>query len=358
MSDILPPRIVSRLTPITRIYQVPPHTGGQFLVGAGAKVDLRDEIARGDQPAEHILIDVAAELDRPAAEAFAMIGVEAGAVLEEGDFIAGRNPERGRRVLAPAAGQVKAVDARTACVVFAVKPAQVTLRTGVRGRVREVRAGSSMVIDGNGALVQGVWGNGRQRTAILRSQPDDGLQAILRDQIDLTYKGCILVIHEPIGPIAMDIVADQGLTGMIAPSMDATLIPAVMASPAAILLVDGFGPIPMARNVKAMLTEFEGFQATIEAQQPRFGEAFVPQMVINRVADDPIRPMVVDGRGGVGVGIRVAREPYLGRAGRIIEWPPRATLLENGLEVPCVRVELDRGERAVVPLANLEMIGR
>jgi hypothetical protein len=55
--------------------------------------------------------------------------------------------------------------------------------------------------------------------------------------------------------------------------------------------------------------------------------------------------------------VRITRAPWDGTIGTVRELPARPHKLDNGLRLPCARLELPGGRTAVVPLANLEMMG-
>ncbi len=67
-----------------------------------------------------------------------------------------------------------------------------------------------------------------------------------------------------------------------------------------------------------------------------------------------------DGHGGgleVGSLLRVIREPYFGRIGRVVELPSELRELDTEARVRVLVVEFsDGGGRAVVPRANVELI--
>ena len=66
-----------------------------------------------------------------------------------------------------------------------------------------------------------------------------------------------------------------------------------------------------------------------------------------------------DHAGGLEIGslLRVIRQPYFGRIGRVVELPPELQPLESEAHVRVLTVEFaDDRSRAVVPRANVELI--
>ena len=58
----------------------------------------------------------------------------------------------------------------------------------------------------------------------------------------------------------------------------------------------------------------------------------------------------------IGGTIRVIREPYFGKLGKVVELPPELRTLETEAKVRVLEVQFDDGTRAVLPRANVEMI--
>ena len=54
--------------------------------------------------------------------------------------------------------------------------------------------------------------------------------------------------------------------------------------------------------------------------------------------------------------MRIIREPYFGRLGRVTEMPVELQNLETEAQVRVLRVELANGEQTILPRANVEAI--
>jgi hypothetical protein len=143
--------------------------------------------------------------------------------------------------------------------------------------------------------------------------------------------------------------------------MDPALIDQARSMDAAILLTDGFGDVPMSSRLYAMLEEFIERQATVDAVLPdRWEDVRRPEVFINlpaRSGDRPPAPRV--GRPfRVGDQVRLTRAPRAGSIGDITNLPKTLQLLDNGLRVLCAQIALVTGESVLVPLANLEILGK
>ena len=58
----------------------------------------------------------------------------------------------------------------------------------------------------------------------------------------------------------------------------------------------------------------------------------------------------------VGSPIRVIRQPYFGKLGKVTDLPSELQVLESESRARVLEVEFDDGQKAVIPRANVEMI--
>jgi hypothetical protein len=58
----------------------------------------------------------------------------------------------------------------------------------------------------------------------------------------------------------------------------------------------------------------------------------------------------------IGSSVRVIREPYFGKLGRVTELPVELQNLETEAQVRVLRVELENGQQTTLPRANVEAI--
>jgi hypothetical protein len=126
-----------------------------------------------------------------------------------------------------------------------------------------------------------------------------------------------------------------------------------------LIVTEGFGQINMAERTFNLLKSKEGQSASINgATQIRAG-VIRPEVVI---------PMPVDVRTAAkkeameniglqsGSPVRVIRQPYFGRLGKVVDLPPQLQQLETESSARILQVEFADGQKAIVPRANVEMI--
>lgn len=349
-------RYVAELVRIQREVVLPDDALGKTLVKEGQRVDVRDKIARGVITNKHHILDAMSilKLGKPQDLEELML-VEVNTQVDEGTAIAGRDPHKGRRVLAPVAGIVTAVvDGR---IVFQEMPQVVTMEAGVRGVVVRVYPDRGAAIEATGALIQGVWGNGHNVIATMRMEPSGGIENIQLNELDTTYRNEVMVTSRPLTRTALDVSEARGLAGIIAPGMDADLIPDVMALDRAVLLTEGFGNMKMTPATLTLLQSFDGQTVTLDSYYPQRWQPRRPEAVINRLSNE--KPPAPDFRVPLkqGARVRVSRAPYVGQIGRVNALPEQPVLLPNGLRATCAEVTLMTGETVYIPVANLELAG-
>ncbi len=347
------------LTTIRRERLLPQDAIGELEAREGERVDLRDVIARGAVPSRYVFVEA---LDyfgfKNQAQLDAIRLVEVGDMVEERQVIAGKASGRGRKLLSPVTGVVSYVGEGR--IIIQETPEPVELQAGLIGQVVSVRERRGVVIETTGAVLQGIWGNGRLVIGTLRVEPDDGIENIFSDQIDMQFRSAVVVTRKPIKAVTLRVISDQGFTGVIAPSMDISLIEAAKSMRAAILLTNGFRGTSMNQFTYSFLEKLAGKQATLDAALPDRFEARRPEVIVNlppKASQRP-RPPDTDLTLQTGLSVRLTRGEHAGQVGNIVHLPKTPYVLENGLRLQCAQVQLVTGESIFVPVANFEVFGQ
>jgi hypothetical protein len=343
---------------IRRERTLPENAIGVVEARKGQHVNLREVVARGSVPSRYVFVEVASVFRlKPDADLGDLSLVNVGDTVEEGQAIAGRYPNKGRRVFAPVTGVVVRVgDGR---IVIQETPEMVDVEAGLVGQVIAVESSRGVIIESFGALVQGVWGNNRRLIGPLRIEPDDGLESITDTSLDRQFAGAVVVTRRAIKAVTLDALEGQTIGGVVAPSMDASLYDRALETSTAIVLTEGFGDIRMSPSMFNLLEGFVGRQTTLDAALPNRWDPRRPEVFINLPPKSGERPPEpnLNITLQVGMTVRLTREPHTGVVGQITNLPKTPQLLENGLRVPCAQVDLV-SEKVLVPLANLEVFGR
>ena len=352
-------RYVSPLTVIRRRCMLPEQAIGTVRVKEGARVDSHEVVANGVIPARYYILDAARFFKLRKPEALGdLLFVDVGDVVQEKDVLAGKKQNRGKRLFSPVRGMVIAIERGR--IILQATPDVIDVEAGVRGRVVRVFPDRGVEVETTGARVQGVWGNNRSALAVLQMAPEDGLETLPEESLGMRHSGTALVINGPLTRKALTKAAQRGISGIIAPSMDAALLDPALRCAFPILLTEGFGNIRMSHNVYTLLEEFAGNQIILDAHQPDRWATRAPEVIIGvapKEGEIPSRPNVMLAL-REGVSVRITRAPHAGLTGTVVYLPKSPVLLENGLRIQCAQVELVVGETVFVPLADVEVLGR
>ncbi len=350
-------RIVSRLSTIHRECLLPDNAIGIVRVHEGEKVDVRDIVANGQIPSRHVIIpasDILGVRDKSAVQRLLL--VKPNQVVPADTPIAGKRKDRGKRVFSPVRGMVVAID--DGRIIMQEMPELVNIEAGVAGRVIQVYPNRGVAVEAVGAIVQGVWGNGRSIIATLRMQPEQDLRRMIEESLDIQYKGSVMVTTKPLTADMIPLLEAGNINGVIAPSMPADIMESALSTNVAVMLTQGFGTMRMSGQVYNLFKEYESYQVTLDADLPGRWTSRRPEAVVNRPIEERPPGLNLNATLKTGLRVRITRDPFLGQIGRIDDIPNQMLELPNGLRVTGARVELISGETVNIPLANLELAGR
>lgn len=345
------------ITTIRRARMLPNAAGGAVEVTRNQRVSLLDTVARGEALAPFTLVDVARALGLKPDDARleTMIQVGDGSEVSAGDLLA---EGRGRKVPSPVAGRV-AVVWRGQVVLQELVPT-IDLPAGVNGTVVDVRPGRGAVVEGYGGVLQGVWGNGRRGVGSLRMEPRDGIESLVAESaFESDLRGSLVVCRRPLAALTLEAAADQGISGLIAPSLPPKVRAAALAAPLAVMVVEGFGSARMGTSANQFLETNEGRQASLDAATPAPLESRVPELIVSVPFDPNDRPGAPNLNVALysGLTVRVIRAEGNSSIGTITNLPKMPIIMENGIRVSCAVVTLVTGEQITAPVVNLEVIG-
>jgi hypothetical protein len=349
-------RFANNLMRVRREVRLPENAVGGFSVTEGQSIDIRSKVGRVMIPNRHVIIEAAQELGLRNINALHnLMLVQPNKVVAKDTALAGKDPKRGKRVLAPSDGLVVWVG--NGRIIFQEKPEFIDYEAGVRGIITSVSE-KKVAIETTGALLTGVWGNGPTVIATLRLEPMGGVDVMATDVLDSAYRNEIVVSSRPLTYATFGVMEARAFAGIIAPGMDVSLLPLAEKTPRAIMLTDGFGAQKMNTVAYEFLKEFDSNLGTLNASKPTRANLLRPELVINRLNDDSLK--LANPYEGLrpNARVRVTRDPYMGQAGKVTDISKMPQLLDSGLRAIVATVSLtNTGQVVKVPLANLEAIG-
>jgi hypothetical protein len=235
--------------------------------------------------------------------------------------------------------------------------------------VVEVIAGEGVVVETEGALVQGIFGIGGERMGSIVMVSTNANDVLSEEAIVPAMAGKIIVGGATVTGSALRKAARLGVTGIVAGGIVDTDLVEFLGYDIGVaitgheditltlVLTEGFGHIPMAQRTFALLGSLSGRAASINgATQIRAGvirpELIVPLTEPAAAPAGMREPAALE----VGASIRMIREPYFGILGTVSALPPQLATVDSGAVVRVLEASLADGRIVTVPRANVEII--
>jgi hypothetical protein len=375
-SAYTPGLTVSARTEILKTRRLP--LLGEVLASVGDWVTPETTVAQAALPGILQTVKVAASLGIDPTEIVENLLVEVGDPVERGQVIARSSALWGlvkSEARASATGTVELISKITGNVGIRLPSTPITIDAYVPGTVAEVLPGEGVVIRASGALIQGIFGVGGERQAPLVmavKSPDDVLEAKMLNE---SHRGKIVVGGSRVTTLALQKAGEVGALGIVAGGIIDTDLKDFLGYdigvaitghedlPFSLMLTEGFGEISMAKKTFELLAGLEGRTASLcGATQIRAG-VIRPEIIVADEAPAPYsapQPPVLGEEQhslSVGVAIRLIREPYFGVLATVHSLPHELTVIGSGARVRVLQARLPDGTIAIIPRANVELVG-
>jgi hypothetical protein len=346
-------RHVLTMTAVRRERRLP--IPGNITVRVHEKVQAADVVAEAEEPPRHLFLDVARGLGIPPAEVARALRVELGGRVESGQVLAGPVGIARRTLRAPGDGRVLQVSRGR--LLFEARPLAYAVHAGFPAEVVATDGSRVVTLETLGALLQGVWGNGRRGWGVMRVIGESAGEHLLTDKLDIILRGAILVAGTCDHPAPLHQATELSVRGLILGSMSAELLAVARRLPYPVLLTEGFGDAPLSAAAYNLLTTHAGREVAVEAvggdpfgfQQP---EVIIP-LTGSQLLDRPERVVPL----AAGVRVKVIRGPYRSAVGVVRELIDRAEPYPSGILARSANVQVEGKGLLVVPQSNLEVVG-
>ena len=349
---------------------------GEVLVEAGATVQAEDVVAKADLPGNVQLLNVANLLSVPAEEITEYMLKPVGETIVKDEIIATTKGLFGlfkSQARSPIDGTIEAVSDVTGQVILREPPVPVEVKAYTDGTVTEVAPDEGVTVETYGSYIQGIFGVGGETIGSLTvavSSPSDELTA---ERILPEHRDHILVGGSLVTTGAIQKAIQQGVKGIIAGGIDDSDLRELLGYELGVaitgseeigitlVITEGFGNITMAEQTFALLKAREGMKTSINgATQIRAGvvrpEILIPLASETSETASATENDTAEGLLEIGSSVRIIREPYFGKLGRVTELPVELQNLETEARVRVLRIELEDGQQTTLPRANVEAI--
>lgn len=327
---------------------------GRVLVRQGQKVEPRGVIAEAAVAPEHLLLNVARSLGVSSKKAKSLIQRQVGEDIAEGDLIAGPVGVTRRVLRAPVSGRIVLI--RESKVMLQVEASPYQLQAGFPGIVIDLVADRGAVIETQGALIQGVWGNGQMDFGLMQSKLEAPDGKLTKDQLDVSLRGAVILGGYCDDPKALRNAADIPLRGLILSSMAASLVPLAAKLPFSVIVLRGFGFQPLDSASFKLLTSNQNREVALNAVAFDRFAGTRPEIIIPvPTAEDHPHPMETEDY-AVGQKVRLIRATDMNSVGTIERIFEQPVSLPSGLRAVAANITLENEKTVVVPLVNLEIL--
>ncbi|NPV56148.1 MAG: hypothetical protein HPY76_05660 [Anaerolineae bacterium] len=338
------------LTLVRRARLLP--ASGKVLVRYGQQVSGTEVIAQARLQNHHLLVDLSRTLRISPEKAAAVCDRKVGETVQEGDILADMGGLLRRVVRAPADGEIVAL--QRGKVLIEIASEVITLKAGLSGTVAEVFPDRGAVIEGAGALAQGIWGNGLLDVGVLHVLAQEPLDDFTPRKLDISMRGAVVLGGHCCQANALHMAAELPLRGLVLGSMTADLIPLANSMKFPVILLEGFGRHPINPVAFKFLSTNHGREICLNAailddfedQRP---EAFIPLPAGAHLPREmaELKP---------GMQVRMVNLPYAGQVGTLVTVEPELTQVIAGVRARAAVVKLENDQKITLPLANLDVL--
>jgi hypothetical protein len=350
---LAPVRNLLPLTTIQRERLLP--RAGRVIARKGQKIAATDVVAEGVLAPRHVLLDIVRGLGVPADQADRFIQRQANDSVEQGDIIAGPVGIGRRVVRAPYNGKIVVVGNGQVLMDVGSRPFE--LRAGYPGVISDLVADQGVIIETTGALIQGVWGNGRMDAGLMTALCEHPTDDLTASRLDVSMRGAVILGGYVDDPAVLRAASELQLRGLILSSMRADLLPVAYKTTCPVIVVEGFGRMPMNASAFKLLSTSTRRETALVADIWNPYTGTYPEIIIPLPAQGAQPQGAKPTKFAGGQTVRLTRLPHQGSVGTIRDIIPGLTRLESGLQAPAAHVELESGDVIVVALANMEILG-
>jgi hypothetical protein len=346
---------------------------GDVLVKKGDVVTAKQVVAETFMPGDVIPVNLANLLSLPPADVPECCVVKEGDQVEvdtvlartKGIFGMFKNECKCKDV-----GTVETISEVTGQVILRGPQHPVNVLAFLPGKVVEVIEDQGVVIESEVSFLQGIFGIGGETFGAIKMACDSPDERLTSDHIKPEMKGCIIIGGSRMTAEAISKAVEVGVAGIVSGGIDdkdlkgflgydlGVAITGAEKLGITLIITEGFGDISMTERTFEIFKSREGAEASINgATQIRAG-VIRPEVVIS--VDESVPAAVqtdhVSGILDIGYPVRIIRDPYFGRIGKVNGLPPEPKALDSGSRARVLEVVFDSGDVVTIPRANVELI--
>lgn len=345
---------------------------GRVLVSVGKEVDANDVVAEAELPGKVYSVNIANRLGVETSELRSYMLKKEGDDVKKGEIVAQTKSFikfLRSSVESPITGKIDSISEITGQVLFREPPKILPLKAYIKGKVIHVEENFGVEIETEGTFIQGIFGIGGETNGEIRVAVETPDEELLAEHIHETDKGKIIVggrhasldtikkaIKVGVNAIVVGGIHDKDLRQLLGYDIGVAVTGTEQIG-LTLIVTEGFGQIPMASYTFKLLKSREGEKASVSgATQIRAG-VMRPEIIVAGAPKNMDVKRKDEMRSWMEIGdkVRIIREPFFGKIGKVTQLPPEPTEIDTESKVRILEVELDDGSRVRVPRANVEI---
>jgi len=338
----------------------------------GDKITARQVVAQTQLPGNVQSVNAAGMLSIPPEEVPGALTVKVGDAITKGQILGVSKSFFGlfkTNCESPIDGILENASPVTGQLILREPPIPVEVHAYIDGKVIELFPEEGVVVEAFGSLIQGIFGIGGERHGIIRMLVKSPDEVVDEAKISGDVAGKILIGGSLITLPAFRKAMTMGATAVVVGGFNNSDLKALLGYEqgvaitghediaSTLVLTEGFGKIAMAQRTFDLLRESDGKGASVSgATQIRAGvirpEVIIPNPSVTSVPEQSTEVASIE----IGDFVRIIRQPYFGKIGKVTLLPSELQQLETGAKVRVLELELDDTKRVILPRANIERI--
>jgi len=345
---------------------------GEVLVEVGDKVNADTVVASTHIPGNVQMLNVARQLNVEAEAVPDCMLVKIDENIEKGQIIAESKGLFGyfkNQLKSPIDGTLANVSNITGQALLSEPPIAIEVDAFSAGTIKEILPDEGVIVNSNGALVQGILGIGGEshgEIAVLVKSRDEIISKAL---INESHAGKIVIAGAYLPLDVFTHAQALGVNGIVVGGFDYDALSSILGFNLGVavtgsedlgislMLTEGFGEIEMAEGTFNLFKQFDGKFASINGSTQIRAGVIRPEVMIPHTEDiESTELKESDMIICEGSPVRVIRAPYFGKVGEVVSLPAPLVKMESETMVRVAEVEFETGDVVTIPRANLEMI--
>ncbi len=271
-------------------------------------------------------------------------------------------------IKSPIDGKIINISNITGQVVISENPLPINIDAYIPGEIRNVYQEEGVLIGTNGTFIQGIIGIGGEKQGRMKVLVDNPSEHIKVSDITDDLENTIIVCGSFIDLEIYQKAKKVGVKGIVCGGIDYNSISTILGyslgvaitgteDTTTLILTEGFGEIDMALRTFNILKANNDKDVSINgATQIRAGvlrpEIFIKSDKVDHSKEFSEDDLVIS----EGSNVRVIREPYFGKIGKIVSLPYELVEMSSETKVRVAEIEFEDKTKEIIPRANLEVI--